>query len=126
MSGQVETMKYFLIIIFLFFGLIYIVINYAVHKPSPMSYDDEIRKEFKEYKSELKMLVFESCAVSRINSYCKHAIELCNKDQDCQNMTTTYQLSINGSPELNDLSFINASKDYVNIERAKMGLPPVK
>ena len=126
MGGKSETLKYFLIAAALFFGFIYLVVNYAVNKPAQMSYEDEVRNEIYENDSELKMRVYELCADNHSSPDCKYAIEACYKNQSCQNMTTVYQLSVNGSPELNDLSFINASKDYINMERAKAGLPPVK
>lgn len=93
---------------------------------SQPTYEDTMREELASFEVEIKENVFTLCEDNPRSQTCKDAIERCFKNQNCQNMVTTYQLRVKGTPELDDMAFINASKEFIEIERAQLGLPPLK
>ena len=95
--------------------------------PSPRyDYDNYVKQEASDITSDIKTRVHELCSDDASTDQCTYAIKQCNENQSCQNMVTTYQLSKNKTPELNNSAFIDASKEYINLKRSQMGLPILK
>ncbi len=96
------------------------------NRESQPTFEDTLKEERASFENEIKENVSALCEDNPKSQMCQDAIDRCFKNQSCQNMVTAYQLAKKGTPELDDQAFINASKEFVNLERAQLGLPPVK
>ena len=130
MVKNVLISKYLPLIIFMlgFLTIVFLVIFLSVNKktPSKFEFDEYVMQDVSDINKDIKIRVYELCSDQVKSDECKYAIDQCDKNQSCQNMVTAYQLAKNKTPELNNSAFINASKEYINLTRAQMGLPLLK
>jgi len=122
--------KYLPLLVFIFgFSIIaFLIISLSVNENPSAKYDfgDYTRNEVSDINKDIKIRVYELCSDAPKSDECKFAIKQCYENQSCQNMVSTYQLARNKTPELDNSAFINASKEYINMSRAKLGLPILK